>query len=274
MLPSETRLGPVHLRVRDLDRLVAFYQDALGFAVLGEDDATAALGPEDGVPLLTLEEAPEAPTPPVPSTGLFHVAYLLPSRAALGAMLIRFREAGHAFQGFADHAVSEALYLADPEGNGIELYADRPRESWRWDDGALYMTTDPLDVVGLLEEGREAAPALPRGTRVGHVHLKVSTLRSAEAFYVDRLGFEVTTRRYPGALFVSAGGYHHHLGLNVWSGEGVPRPPTGSLGLVGITLVVPDADARGRILDGAARGELVDPDNVVLRVEDGSRAGT
>ncbi len=270
-LPARTRIGAVHLRVKDLERLVAFYQDVLGFTVVGEDDVTATLGPDEGPHLLTLEASPGAPPPPEPGTGLYHVAYLMPSRAALGAMLIRVREADYAFQGFADHAVSEALYLADPEGNGIELYADRPRHAWRWDDGDLVMTTASLDVVSLLEEGHSAAPRLPQGARVGHVHLKVSSLRRAEEFYVDELGFEVTTRRYPGALFVSAGGYHHHLGLNVWSGEGAPRPPAGGLGLAGITLVIPDAGERRRILGGREQGEIADPDDVVLRVEDAVR---
>ncbi len=269
-LPGDTHIGGVHLRVKDLDGLVAFYQEVLGFAVLGEDDVTAALGPDEANPLLTLEASSGASIPPDRCTGLFHTAFLLPSRAALGGMLIRVREMGYAFQGFADHAVSEALYLADPEGNGIELYADRPRDEWRWDAGEVHMTTDPLDLVTLLEEGHAAAPELPRGTRVGHVHLKVSTLESAEQFYVRHLGFEVTTRRYPGALFVAAGGYHHHIGLNVWSGVGVPRPPAGSTGLVGLTLVVPDPEVCRRILDGPERGEVADPDGIVLRIDDGS----
>jgi catechol 2,3-dioxygenase len=269
-LPADTSIGAVHLRVKDLDRLVAFYHEILGFAVLGEDGATAALGPDGGPRLLTLQAVPGAPKPPEPSTGLFHVAFEVPSRAALGAMLIRVRQLGYAFSGFADHHVSEALYLSDPEGNGIELYSDRLAKDWQWEDGEIFMTTDPLDVVGLLQDGRAAAPRLPRGTKVGHVHLKVSTLAAAEAFYVGQLGFDVTARRLPGALFVSAGGYHHHLGLNVWSGEGAPRPPMGSRGLAGITLVVPDVEARRLLLGGAEHGELVDPDEVLVRVDAGS----
>jgi len=272
-LPAHTHIGTVHLRVRDLEGLVAFYQDVLGFAVLGEDDVTAALGPDEGRHLLTLEGSPSATVPSEASTGLYHVAFLLPSRAALGAMLIRVREVGYAFQGFADHAVSEALYLADPEGNGIELYADRPRDIWRWDAGEVHMTTEPLDLVGLLEEGHVAASELPRETRIGHVHLRVSSLTSAEEFYVDRVGFEVTTRRYPGALFVAAGGYHHHLGLNVWGGVGAPRPPAGAAGLAGVTVVVPDPAARQRILGGPDHGEVADPDGIALRIVDRSSAG-
>ncbi len=268
-LPAETRIESAHLRVADLEGLEAFYQEVLGFTVLGDDGVTVTLGTDEGPPMLTLEAAPGAPARPEGATGLYHMAFLLPSRAALGAMLIRVREIGYTFQGFADHRVSEALYLADPEGNGIELYADRPRESWAWENRDLLMSTDPLDVVGLLEAGRRAALRLPRGTRLGHLHLEVSSLRTAEEFYVDRLGFDVTTRRYPGAIFLSAGGYHHHLGLNVWKGEGAAPPPAGSLGLTGFTLAVPDAGVRRLILGGVDHGELVDPDELVLRLENG-----
>ncbi len=266
-LPAGTRVDAVHLRVADLERLEAFYQEVLGFTVLGDDGVTATFGTGEGPPLLTLEASPAAPARPAEATGLYHMAFLLPSRAALGSMLIRVREAGYALQGVADHRVSEALYLADPEGNGIELYADRPRDRWAWRDGELTMATEPLDVVGLLQAGRHAASRLPAGTRLGHLHLEVSSLAAAEAFYVDELGFDVTTRAYRGALFVSAGGYHHHLGLNVWKGEGAPRPPAGSLGLRGFTLRVPDEEARRRILGGVEQGERTDPDDVVLRVE-------
>ncbi len=268
-LPSGTCFEAVHLRVADLEKLEDFYQEVLGFTVLGSDGVTATLGTEEGPPFLALEASPGAPVRPAGTTGMYHMAFLLPSRAALGSMLIRVREVGYAFQGVADHGVSEALYLADPEGNGIELYADRPREAWQWEAGELIMGTDPLDVVGLLQQGRRAALRLPRGTRLGHVHLEVSSLRLAEEFYAGRLGFDVTMRRYPGALFLAAGGYHHHLGLNVWKGDRAPAPPIGSLGLTGLTLVVPDDNARRRILAGEDQGELADPDDVALRVVSG-----
>ena len=158
------------------------------------------------------------------------------------------------------------MYLSDAEGNGIELYADRPRDTWRRPGGELRMTTDPLDVQGLVSSAAGPSERLPDGTVMGHVHLKVSALEPAEAFYVTELGFDAVVRSYAGALFVSAGGYHHHLGLNVWSGEGVPRPPEGSLGLLSYDLVVPDVAARLRLLGGLDDGALLDPDGVEVRL--------
>jgi catechol 2,3-dioxygenase len=268
-LPPDTRLGAVHLRVRDLQRQVAFYEDVLGFQLLAEDGATAALGTTDGRPLVVLHGEPTAPRRPEGSTGLFHVALRLPTRADLGALVRRVQQAGHPFGGFSDHNVSEAAYLSDPEGNGIELYADRSPEVWRGVDGEVFMTTEPLDVPGLLMAAPEPAPRLPAGTAVGHIHLRVSSLSDAEAFYVDRLGLGVVTRSYPGALFTAAGDYHHHVGLNVWGGAGAPHPPDGSLGLVYFELVVPSESARRALLGDAGEGYLMDPDNVGVRVTRG-----
>jgi catechol 2,3-dioxygenase len=269
VLPPDTRIGTVQLRVGDLDRQVSFYQDVIGFGLLAEDGATAALGTEDGMPLLILHGAPGAPRRPPGTTGLFHVAFRLPGRMALGAMIRRVRERGRGFDGFADHNVSEAAYLTDPEGNGLELYSDRARDVWHSVEGGVFMTTEPLDVPGLLAAAPDPAPALPPGTVVGHVHLRVSSLSAAEAFYVARLGFEVTTRAYPGALFVAAGGYHHHVGLNVWGGEGAPRPPDGALGLVSFDVVVPSLDGRRLILRDADEGMLFDADANGVRITKG-----
>jgi catechol 2,3-dioxygenase len=193
------------------------------------------------------------------------VAFLHPTRADLAATLHRVRRYGHAFDGFADHHVSEAAYLTDPEGNRLELYADRPRAAWSAADGGIRITTEPLDLPGLLAAASGPSPALAPGTAVGHVHLRVSSLAAAEAFYVDRLGFEVVTRAYPGALFVSAGGYHHHLGLNVWGGP-AGSPPEGALGLASFDVVVPDPAARARVLEGAVG-------SATLRDGDGNEVG-
>ncbi|MHB1192867.1 MAG: VOC family protein [Longimicrobiales bacterium] len=268
-LPPDTRIGAVHLRVRDLPRQVAFYEDTLGFQLLAEDGATAALGTTDGKPLIVLHGEPTAPSRPLGTTGLYHFALLVPSRADLGALIRRVQKAGHAFGGFADHNVSEAAYLADPEGNGIELYADRSREVWHGVDGEVFMTTEPLDLPGLLVAAPAPAPRLPGGTTVGHIHLRVSSLDESEQFYVGRLGFDVVTRSYPGALFTAAGSYHHHVGLNVWGGPGAPRPPDGSLGLVYFELAVPSENARQALLGDAGEGYLLDPDNVGIRVTRG-----
>lgn len=265
-LPPATRLGAVHLRVGDLERQVAFYEDVLGFHVHAEDGATAALGTVAGRPLLVLHAEPGAPRRRPGTTGLFHVAYLLPDRGALGALIQRAQRQGAPFSGFSDHNVSEAAYLADPEGNGIELYADRPKEQWRGVDGQVFMNTEPLDLAGLLLASPGAAPRLPEGTTVGHIHLRVSSLSEAEAFYVGTLGMDVVTRAYPGALFVSAGGYHHHVGLNVWGGVGAPRPTEGSLGLVSFDLLIPDAGVREALVGPGGEGPLSDPDGVAVRV--------
>jgi catechol 2,3-dioxygenase len=156
------------------------------------------------------------------------------------------------FHGFADHGVSEALYLADPDGNGVELYCDRPRSQWSKRNGQIMMVTEQLDLDGLLQEvSEDPVPwkGLPTGTDIGHIHLQVSDLGAAEEFYGDNLGFDVTSRIYPGALFLSAGGYHHHLGLNVWAGKGAPRPQPGSLGLISFSVELPTCSSLEQIIE-------------------------
>ena len=246
--------------------MVAFYEDVLGFSLLAEDGATAALGTADGTPLLVLHAAPGAPPREPGTTGLFHVAFRVPNRTGLGGMVLRLRASLTPIDGFADHNVSEAVYLTDPEGNGIELYADRDRDVWYSVDGSIFMTTEPLDVPGLTLAAQGPAKRLPSGTVVGHIHLRVRSLERAEAFYGKKLGFDVMSRSFPGALFVSAGGYHHHVGLNVWGGEGAHVPPFGSLGLVSFELVVPSPDVRQQLLGGADEGTLQDPDGIGVRV--------
>lgn len=242
---SSPVVGPVALTVADLDRQVGFYRDALGLAVHCQDGTSAALG-AGGRDLVLLEERPDAPRPRR-STGLYHLAILLPARRDLARALRHLAEARVPFQGFADHLVSEAIYLADPEGNGIEVYRDRPREEWIYDGGNLRMTTDPLDVEGVMGELQgdgEPWAGLPAGTRMGHVHLRVSDLAAAEAFYRDLLGLDVTTRYGSGASFLSKEGYHHHLGLNTWESRGAAPPPEGALGLKSFRLHLPAAEVR------------------------------
>lgn len=225
-------IGPVSLTVADLARSIAFYTERLGFRVHAESQGSARLG-AGAADLLVLVESPGAHRLPG-STGLFHFAVLLPSRDALARSLARLIETHTPLQGAADHLVSEALYLADPEGNGIELYRDRPREAWVWEAGAVKMTTDPLDVDALLEEGLALGSAwrgLPESTTLGHVHLRVADIASAEQFYCGVLGFDLTTRYGTMASFVSAGGYHHHIAFNTWGGTGAPPAPMGAAGL-------------------------------------------
>jgi catechol 2,3-dioxygenase len=227
-----TSMGAVRLAAADRDRVRDFYRDAIGLAELDREDGVVRLGAGEE-PVVELVGEPSAEPRPPGTSGLFHLAILVPSRADLARALQRVAEAGWRLSGASDHLVSEALYLSDPEGNGIELYSDRPRDQWPIRDGEIQMATLPLDLDSLLGElhKEDATAAMPAGTRIGHVHLNVGDLAAAEAFYSGALGFDVMVRGYPGALFVSAGGYHHHLGLNTWAGEGAPPPPPGSLGL-------------------------------------------
>ena len=234
-LPADAHIGQVSLTVRDLDRSLNFYTNVLGFV----DAGGHRLGPPGGRVLIELHERKDAILKPRRSTGLYHFAILVPSRAALGRSLRRLEDRRYPLTGASDHLVSEALYLDDPDGLGIEIYRDRPRDSWRrLPDGQLAMSTDPLDLQGVHDEPGAETPwnGLESGTVIGHVHLHVPHLDSAEAFYCGRIGFEPIVRRYPGALFVSAGGYHHHLGLNIWTGVGAPPPPENAVGMRAFTI--------------------------------------
>ena len=261
-LAAGTRPGAVHLTITDLDRSVGFYQDAIGLRVHGREDGTAAMG-AGGEDLVVMAEEPGA-RPAVGHAGLYHFALLHPSREQLADAALRLAATRTPIEGASDHGVSEALYLADPDGNGIELYADRPRERWPSTDGGerIRMFTEPLDVQGLLAaaRGTEAAPHADPGLVLGHVHLHVGDLEAAVRFYRDVVGFEVMAS-IPGAAFVSAGGYHHHLGLNIWRGEGVPPAPTDAVGLRHWTLRLTDRAelerARARAdAAGAERAEI------------------
>ncbi len=238
------RMGPVHLIVRDLARSLAFYRDLLGLrADTGADGVvTLSVG---GEPLVVLRERPDAPAHPPRSTGLYHFAILLPSRLELARALEGLLAAGYPVQGASDHGVSEALYLADPEGNGIEIYRDRERADWPMRGEALTMTTEALDVDGVMGELHGAAgpwAGLPVGTRMGHVHLHVGDLRAAEAFYTGALGLDLMQHYGGSAAFLSAGGYHHHVGVNTWAGVGAPPPPPGATGLEALTVILPTAE--------------------------------
>ena len=228
-LPAATRLGRVRLQVADLTRSLAFYEGVLGLRPVGHGAgrvtlaaAPNALG-DAGPPLVELGERPGArPVTQGSRLGLYHVAILLPDRPALGR-LVRHLAAVGARAGAGDHLVSEALYLHDPDGLGIEVYADRPRDQWRRLGRELMMATDPVDMNDLVRAAGDAPwTGMPAGTTIGHVHLHVPDLARAAAFYADGLGFDRTVWRYPGALFLGAGGYHHHLGTNTWAARGAP----------------------------------------------------
>ena len=235
-LPAASSLRRLALRVRDLEAAVSFYADRLGMPVSGRDGGRVVLAPAGGAFALDLVHAPLAPVRPHPSIGLYHFALLLPDRASLAAVIRRLLEARWRADGASDHGVSEAFYLRDPEGNGIELYRDRPRETWSTGSAGIEMMTAPLDVAGLLAEAKESGP-LSAEARFGHIHLHVGDLAEGERFYAGVLGMDVTQRSYPGALFLSVGGYHHHVGLNTWA-QG-RRPPDGATGLIGYAWGIP-----------------------------------
>jgi catechol 2,3-dioxygenase len=255
VIDAQTSMGPVHLMVSDAERLSAFYIRHLGMRVTKSGGATVALG-AGGRDLLVLSEDASA-TRAFGTTGLYHFALLVSSRAELARSLRHLVSTRTELQGAADHGVSEALYLADPDGNGIEIYRDRPRAEWPRVGGVLQMGVDPLDFEGLMSEpdgdsrldtGADRMDALDPATVMGHVHLHVANLAAAEAFYSDVLGFDVMQRYGRGALFVSAGGYHHHVGLNTWAGVGLPPAPVGSLGLQHFTVKLAGEAAKASTL--------------------------
>jgi catechol 2,3-dioxygenase len=270
----------VALAVSDLPQSADFYERVLGLPLIAHERHSAQLGLDPGRPALSLSDI-AAPTPLSPgASGLYHVAWLHPSRAALAETVRRILAAGWRFEGASDHGVSEALYLSDPDGLGIEIYADRPRERWqRPPDGrGVEMVTLPLDVEDLLAQfATDPGLAVAPGTVVGHVHLKSSDVPRASAFYRDTLGFEEQAR-LPSAAFLAAGGYHHHIGLNSWQSAGAAPAPDSAPGLRRIELELGDADALNaleRHLAGApsepsyelgADGELSlrDPDGELL----------
>jgi catechol 2,3-dioxygenase len=261
-LAADTSLGAVSLTVSDLVRSRAFYETALGLRVREADDGALAFGVPGGGDLVRLYGDASAPALDRRATGLYHLAILFPTRLDLAHALARLAEAHSPLDGVADHLVSEALYLSDPDGNGIELYRDRPRKEWRYADGQLEMATLPLDLRGLADELAAAdgpQTTAPAGTVIGHVHLQVASIPDAESFYHGVLGFDVMTRAYPGALFVSAGGYHHHLGLNTWHSAGSGPAAPGAVGLRSYEVLLPDRAELDRVLDRVrAAGVSVD----------------
>jgi len=262
-IAAATSMGAVSLTVSDLARGRAFYETALGLTVREADDGSLAFGAPGGEDLVRLYGDASAAPLDRRATGLFHLAILFPSRLDLAHALARLAGAHWSLDGVADHLVSEALYLSDPEGNGIELYRDRPREEWRHSDGQLEMATLPLDLRNLADELDAAdgpQPTAPAGTLMGHVHLQVASIPEAEAFYHGVLGFDVMVRGYPGALFVSAGGYHHHLGLNTWHSHGSGPAAPGTVGLRSYEVVLPDRAELDRVVE-RVRGAGLSPES-------------
>jgi catechol 2,3-dioxygenase len=254
-LPADLHLGPIRLQIANLDRSLSYYQRVLGLHILDRTTTTATLSAQgDPVPLVELRELAGANRVPRGGRlGLYHFALLLPDRASLGRFVAHLAAIGER-AGMSNHLVSEAIYLTDPDGLGIEVYADRPRSEWRIRGSAIEMATASLDVQDLLRVANGTSwSGAPAGTRVGHVHLYVSDLRLAEAYYHVGLGLDKVNLQFPGALFLSAGGYHHHLGTNTWAAHAPPAAPNDAR-LLEWTMVLPgssDVEAAARSLSAS-----------------------
>ncbi len=261
----------MHLTVSDLGRSLDYYERAIGLQLHGRDNGTARLG-TGGEDLLVLHEQPGAEPAPR-NTGLFHFALLVPGRDDLARWLVHAANEQIALEGMSDHLVSEALYLRDPDWHGIEIYRDRPRSEWERDGEFVRMATIPLDVqdlVGSLEGGTPAWERLPRDTTMGHVHLQVADIAATEEFYAGLLGFDIQARYGDQATFLSAGGYHHHLGGNTWNSRGAAPAPEGSAALRYATVVVPDEDEVARVAERVPGAEP-NPDGAGVFVKDPSQ---
>jgi catechol 2,3-dioxygenase len=246
-------VGAVGLLVRDLEGVTQFYRDVIGLAVLDQDRHRARLGVE-GIVLVELEHGPDALPDDKRRAGLYHTAFLMPTRPDLARWVLHIAREKVPITGASDHGVSEAFYLDDPEGNGVEVYADRPPETWRWSDGLVAMPTERLDVEDLLASvnAQDAYDGAPRGLRIGHIHLRVGELEQAEAFYRGAIGLDLTRKRQ-GAAFMSSGGYHHHVAGNIWHSAGAgPRDPDRA-GLAWFSLLANDpAIIRARLEEAGA----------------------
>ncbi|HDB0241836.1 TPA: VOC family protein [Listeria innocua] len=244
-ISEKLRLGEVVLNVGHLKEMAGFYQEVIGLTLLEENDRIVRLGvPGSDEALLVLKKIDNAVVPEVPRIGLFHTAFLLPSRESLADVLVHLAQSGYPIDGAGDHAYSEALYLHDIEGNGIEIYADRPKNSWMRDSaGNLPMVTEQVDVDDLLKISTgEPFTGMPSGTIIGHVHLQVADADKAEQFYKEALGMNLTTA-IPSARFFAAGDYHHHIGSNMWAGRNLENRRENEVGLAWFTIITPDKEA-------------------------------
>ena len=268
-------IGTVALTVRDLERMAAFYRDAIGLAVLERRNDAVTLG-AGAVPIVHLAHRGDAKPDDARAVGLYHTAFLMPTRADLARWILHVARNKVPLTGASDHAVSEAFYLDDPEGNGVEVYSDRPAETWQWTGSDLRITTDPLDIEDILREvpSNAAYPGAPDGLRIGHVHLRVGDVARAEGFYRDVIGLDVTCRRH-GASFMSSGHYHHHIAANVWHSAGAGARDANRAGLAWFSFEA-DAAAFDAVKARLARAasvmspgtiETADPWGTRLRIE-------
>ncbi|MDR9744167.1 VOC family protein [Paenibacillus taichungensis] len=279
-IPATTHLGEVSLRISNLDRSIQFYTEVVGLKLLERSDKVATLTADGKQSLLRLEQLTDAVTMPVRSTsGLYHFAILLPDRKSLGLALRNLAESGIEI-GQGDHLVSEAFYISDPDQNGIEIYADRARDTWKRDSENNYiMSSDPVDVDSLFAlAANESWQGLPAGTVIGHVHFHVRSLEESRRFYTGVLGFDIVGNfANMSALFVSAGGYHHHIGLNIWAGTGAPVNPANATGIDYFTIIYDGKEQLEQALEQLRQSNTsieqqgkdwftVDPQNIRIRL--------
>lgn len=277
-IDSKTTIGKVVLKVANIEKVTAFYSEIIGLTVLGENGNTASLGVADQT-LLELQKV-DNPMPLARKTGLFHVAFLLPSRKDLGNILYHYLETQAPLQGASDHGYSEALYLTDPEGNGIEVYHDKPRSEWDIrSNGDIIGITIEMNAEGVLAAADRKSASFPEETTVGHVHLKVSDLLKTDDFYTNILGLTRTSDFGAQAKFFAAGDYHHHIGSNIWMGNNIPAMEENDLGLAYYTFVVPNQTAFDQLKEQlnatATRFDaetnqslsLNDPNGILIRIE-------
>ncbi|MBS4177903.1 VOC family protein [Lederbergia citrea] len=275
---SHSIIGQVVLKVQNLESTVAFYKDLLGFQIIEQTDNKAALSADGKTALLILEKRDDA-TPRQPqTTGLYHIAFLLPNRSDLADIVNHFIQTRTQLQGASDHHVSEALYLADPEGNGIEIYIDRAPEEWKWEGDQVYMTTQALDIESLLGDASDAGwKGMPEDTIIGHIHLQVSELQKTRQFYCEGLGFDPVLNYGSQALFISKDRYHHHIGLNTWNSAGGQAPAENSAGLKWFSIVVRDEDEKRKVVNQLEKinawmseenGEIItkDPSGIYIKL--------
>jgi catechol 2,3-dioxygenase len=270
-IPDKTKIQSAGLKIKSLDESLNFYSHLMGFKQIRREANTVFLSATGNGPhIISLTEDKNATPRPPGTTGLFHMAIRLPNREELARVFLRLFNNGVKFQGFSDHLVSEAIYLADPDENGIELYADRPPKEWKWQMGQILMATEPLNLTVLTRElrDRDIWNGIHPDTDMGHIHLNVSNLQRSEEFYNRILGFNISNSNYPGALFFAANGYHHHIGTNIWKSRSGNPPPKHSVGLSEYTIQIPSADylkqIRQKANDAGLLTESLNDDKLTL----------
>jgi catechol 2,3-dioxygenase len=272
LIPDKTRIQSIDIRVRDLKDSLNFYSDLIGFKIVDQNDFEAILSSTGVLPyIIKLTEDKSAPVRIKGSTGLFHMAFLFPNRKELARVFMRLFKNNIKFQGFSDHLVSEAIYLLDPDGNGVELYTDKPRDQWQESHGQILMDTLPLDLSKVTSEldDPEIWNGIHPDTTLGHIHLNVSELKKAEEFYNEILGFRITNTQFPKALFLGAGGYHHHIGSNTWMLDKRAKADENSLGMTSFTIRIPDDNYINLISERAEENKLnVFSDNKSVLIKD------